>query len=1229
MSTKTVKTPVGKRVKWRVSLDGYAPQSGTYVMGDNPVDLNINLITYRETPLTMEFSGNGYLSNIDTSCNVQYNKNSAGWVLASSRIFIEDGDVIQFKGEYNSFYGDWVTDSEIVIDRVYGNIGSLLDPINYSTMTTYSQPFTFSYFFSNMNTVVDAGDLILPATTLTEGCYEYMFENCSSLTSIPELPAITLDDDCYKSMFSGCTSLTSAPALPATTLADNCYDSMFEDCTSLTTAPELPATTLTKSCYNTMFHGCTSLTSAPELPANNLVRGCYQNMFAGCSSLNYIKCLAHDISASYCTNNWVHGVALSGTFVRYFYNTDWTTGDNGIPVNWEVETVGMEQHTITINPTPVDAVVLINNVQQSSYTDWYGVPYTWNVSAPHYVSQSGSGIITGNETINVNLALEKHTFTIVPTPADATVIINGVERTTITADYGTAISWSVSKTGYVTQSNAFVLTENSTLPISLVLEQHTFTIVPTPADATVIINGVERTTITADYGTTINWSVIKAHYTTQTGSLTLTSDSTLPISLVLEQHTFAIVPTPADATITINGQTRSSITADYGTTITWSVSKEHYVTQSNTTTLTADTTLPVSLVLEQHTFAIVPTPADATITINGQTRSSITADYGTTINWSVSKAHYTTQSGTLTLTGNSTINVNLVIDQHTFTITPTPADAIVVINGVQRSTITADYGTTITWSVSKEHYVTQSNTTTLTADTTLPVNLALEQFTFSIVSTPSNATKVINGVARSSFTTDYGTTINWTVSKTDYTSESGSYVLYEDHVENVVLEPQTIIEGTVSSTNAVLGYNWGSGYYPSEQFNMTFTSIGSGKYRFVARASTRVTQLRSICSSQSVSNNAQYFLTITSVRGTEWCTSAKNMFAGCNNLVSIDMHEADFSRVTDVSSMFHGVKATQILLPQNLSPRMAEYMYGGITSSDSSAIINVQDVDWSNITYDGTPDQSSPYHWNGDGTGKIFSSSNVCNFDFSNCTLNSSFYKAFENTGKTNTPLIINMENTTINRSLLRIFGDSDPDDYGHCGSKSQYAYIFTRRPDPSDPNLVYANVPSALESGFWHYGYHDGQVCCPIDIGVFPWGNPNLGSQYIGEFYNVYSVYKNGSPIVTHGYYKTKYTNGYVSLNISGMTKNGIPDGQGGYVMPTVNFSTGPNGAYSMNTYNWKTGSSYRYNYWYNTTGTTIRYSVSAPGFNTVTGTSTPTAGSSTSTGGTATINITLTKSN
>ena len=178
----------------------------------------------------------------------------------------------------------------------------------------------------------------LSATTLAEGCYEYMFYNCTSLTTAPELPATTLANDCYSVMFNGCTSLTTAPELPATTLARGCYNDMFAGCASLTTAPELPATTLTNKCYRYMFYACTNLTTAPELSATTLVEGCYSNMFYGCTSLNYIKAMFTTTPGGGYTDNWVSGVASSGTFVKNSAATWNVTGVHGVPTGWTVVT---------------------------------------------------------------------------------------------------------------------------------------------------------------------------------------------------------------------------------------------------------------------------------------------------------------------------------------------------------------------------------------------------------------------------------------------------------------------------------------------------------------------------------------------------------------------------------------------------------------------------------------------------------------------------------------------------------------------------------------------------------------------------------------------------------------------------------------------------------------------------------------------------------------------------
>ena len=265
--------------------------------------------------------------------------------------FVASCGVIKSDGKYKA--------SGNIMSIAYGD-----DFIGQTSMSGKGFQYLFSYGFVTGDddfSLIDAGNLILPATTLSKGCYDSMFNRCASLTTAPELPATILADYCYASMFSRCTSLTAAPELPATTLAEDCYQTMFGNCTSLTEAPELPATTLAEgcyyymfygctslvtapelpartlvdSCYYYMFYGCTSLVTAPELPARTLVDSCYYYMFFGCSSLNYIKCLATDISANSCTCDWVHGVSDSGTFVKAI--EDWPTGGDGIPEGWTVE----------------------------------------------------------------------------------------------------------------------------------------------------------------------------------------------------------------------------------------------------------------------------------------------------------------------------------------------------------------------------------------------------------------------------------------------------------------------------------------------------------------------------------------------------------------------------------------------------------------------------------------------------------------------------------------------------------------------------------------------------------------------------------------------------------------------------------------------------------------------------------------------------------------------------
>ena len=276
---------------------------------------------------------------------IEYLDNPQGYL---SFKFVTDGTVRwqNVKGdiEYSKNGGStWTAFNGATVSATTGDEiwfkGSLTGGCGANTETSSSKFYTSGYFFASGNIQSLCGFY----NTLQVYHFSYLFSKCYFL-NIDEnnkllLPATTLATYCYNNMFQGCTSLTTAPELPATTLVDNCYNYMFQGCTSLTTAPELPATTLVDSCYYYMFRGCTSLTTAPELPATTLVDNCYNYMFQGCTSLNYIKAMfTTEPSTSY-MNNWVNGVASSGTFVKNSAAT-WTSscGVSTYPCDWTVDT---------------------------------------------------------------------------------------------------------------------------------------------------------------------------------------------------------------------------------------------------------------------------------------------------------------------------------------------------------------------------------------------------------------------------------------------------------------------------------------------------------------------------------------------------------------------------------------------------------------------------------------------------------------------------------------------------------------------------------------------------------------------------------------------------------------------------------------------------------------------------------------------------------------------------
>ena len=303
-----------------VSIIGCSNSSG----GDSPAEQTPPAEpTMQETPLTLEAIAAGTITLTNPWSTLKYKKNGGDFVnvtASANTIAVAAGDKV-------AFYADGSENTSAITLRiscssdcsVYGNVMSLLSSSDFKNATSISTEYAFAelFYYSDDSANIDTNTHI---------------KNHAQKALV--LPATTLAANCYNCMFRGCKGLTSAPALPATTLAEYCYAYMFLHCTSLTSAPALPARTLAASCYYSMFFGCTSLTSAPALPARTLAAGCYAAMFGHCTSLASVTCLATDISAEYCTENWLNNVASSGTFTKPSTMTSWTEGASGIPSGW-------------------------------------------------------------------------------------------------------------------------------------------------------------------------------------------------------------------------------------------------------------------------------------------------------------------------------------------------------------------------------------------------------------------------------------------------------------------------------------------------------------------------------------------------------------------------------------------------------------------------------------------------------------------------------------------------------------------------------------------------------------------------------------------------------------------------------------------------------------------------------------------------------------------------------
>lgn len=182
---------------------------------------------------------------------IQYSLNGGAWTsitatTGGTMIQVSAGDKVRFKGTNTTYAKDKSNyagfEGGTALFDIEGNILSLLYGDNFTSTTALTGTYTFCSIFKKSK-VISAENLILPSTVLTNYCYRAMFSYCESLIVAPKLPATTLSQGCYWYMFER-AAISVAPELNATVLVRECYGNMFNGCSNLNYIKCLATTSL-------------------------------------------------------------------------------------------------------------------------------------------------------------------------------------------------------------------------------------------------------------------------------------------------------------------------------------------------------------------------------------------------------------------------------------------------------------------------------------------------------------------------------------------------------------------------------------------------------------------------------------------------------------------------------------------------------------------------------------------------------------------------------------------------------------------------------------------------------------------------------------------------------------------------------------------------------------------------------------------------------------------------
>lgn len=460
--------------------------------------------------------------------------------------------------------------------------------------------------------------------------------------------------------------------------------------------------------------------------------------------------------------------------------------------------------TLTVNTVPSDANVTIDG-SSGKVKSVYPGEHSVVVSKQGYYTVTRVVNCVTNTTINVTLeaipVIQNATVRVITTQDFANVVINGEPVSVKSLPIGTEVSIRVYATGYTTWTKTFILTEDVTEYVTLKNTQTVYwNIYKKGQGEPELTQGItayfvynddvdqvhhpitNRTEIEVEANREITTYASASGYN-QVQRVDFISGNYsviyINIPLVAETqttYTLTINPTPADAVVELNDVVRSSITVVDGSYVKVSVTKQGYVPYEQNIQVTEDRTINVVLEQEVVNYRVIvnTTPADAVTTINNVVTKDSYYPAGTELTIVTSKSGYVTDTRTITLNQDETINIvlnEIVIPTHTLTVVTSPSDAITYINGSQRKTIQLQEGQYAQIETSKQYYENdQRNVQMGNSDITEYVNLTRKKVTVTVNATPLSASPTIkiNNVVGSSRQVDAGSTVTIEVSAQYY-----------------------------------------------------------------------------------------------------------------------------------------------------------------------------------------------------------------------------------------------------------------------------------------------------------------------------------------------------------------------------------------------------------------------------------------------------------------------------